>query len=89
MILGYEGFKMNVMAYTGYTFEYLMENANAENGYLEPAETAGLFGRRRIWDGQKATSLKFMGKFNQRFIDEKSLAAAKLYSLTTHGTTSR
>ena len=27
--------KLTVMAYTGYTYEYLVKNANEENGYLE------------------------------------------------------
>ena len=79
MILGYEDFKMNVMAYTGYTFEYLMENANAENGYLELLKRLDYLVDGEFEMDKKSYELKFMGSSNQRFIDvKKSLAAGEV-----------
>lgn len=79
MILGYEGFKMNVMAYTGYTFEYLMENANEENGYLELLKRLDYLVDGEFEMDKKSYELKFMGSSNQRFIDvKKSLAAGEV-----------
>ena len=79
MILGYEGFKMNVMAYTGSTFEYLMENANAENGYLELLKRLDYLVDGEFEMDKKSYELKFMGSSNQRFIDvKKSLAAGEV-----------
>ncbi len=61
--------KLGVIAYTGYTFEYLLSNANETNGYLELLQSIDY-----LIDGKFVLSLKsyecrFRGSTNQRIIN--------------------
>ena len=61
--------ELGVIAYSGYTFEYLLEHANEENGYLEL-----LHGIDYLIDGKfvlalKSYECKFRGSTNQRIIN--------------------
>ena len=60
---------LGIMAYSGYTIEYLMSNANDENGYMELLKVLDY-----LVDGPFVLSLKsyearFRGSTNQRIID--------------------
>lgn len=62
---------LNVITYTGYTFEYLKEHADAENGYESLINESD-----HIIDGpfiisKKNLMLSFRGSDNQRIIDVK------------------
>jgi anaerobic ribonucleoside-triphosphate reductase activating protein len=70
-ILAFDGFKLNLMAYTGYEFEYLVKHANAENGYMELLSRLDYLVDGRFILAKKSYELKFMGSSNQRFIDVK------------------
>lgn len=68
---------LNIITYTGYTFEYLQAHSNAENCYNELIEVSD-----HIVDGpfilsQKNLLLKFRGSENQRIIDVKQSLAEK------------
>lgn len=60
---------LNVVTYTGYTFEYLFSHADGSNGYRELLEVTD-----QLVDGpfilkQRDLTLKFRGSANQRIID--------------------
>lgn len=62
---------LNIMTYTGYTFEYLMSHSTDENGYRQLIDVCDY-----IVDGPFVLSLrdlmlKFKGSSNQRIIDVK------------------
>lgn len=69
---------LNVIAYSGYTVEYLLENADETNGYMDL-----LLQLDYLIDGPFVMSLKsyeakFRGSTNQRIIDvPKTLASGK------------
>ena len=75
--------KMNVIAYTGFDFEYLIQYADEKNGYMELLKECDY-----IIDGpfileERSLELKFRGSRNQRFIDVKrSLREGKTVALT-------
>ena len=70
---------LNIVTYTGFTYEYLTENANSENYYAEL-----LFVTDYLIDGlfeldKRDILLKFKGSSNQRIINvRKSLAEKKV-----------
>ena len=69
---------MTIISYTGFTFEQLLENANAENGYLELLNRLDGLVDGPFQIENKSLELKFMGSTNQRFLDVKrSLACGK------------
>lgn len=77
-IHGFKENTLNVIAYTGYTFEYLIENSNEENGYMELLKEVDYLIDGRFILEQKSLELKFRGSANQRFIDvKKSLECGK------------
>lgn len=65
------GLGLNIMTYTGYTFEYLMSHNTDDNGYRQLIDVCDY-----IVDGPFVLSLrdlmlKFKGSSNQRIIDVK------------------
>jgi anaerobic ribonucleoside-triphosphate reductase activating protein len=70
-ILKFDGFKMNLMAYTGFEFEYLLKAANEQNGYMKLLSKLDYLVDGRFILAQKSYELKFKGSANQRFIDVK------------------
>ncbi len=69
---------LGIMAYSGYTIEYLIAHANDENGYLELLSVLDY-----LIDGPFVLSLKsyearFRGSTNQRIIDVKKTLAARV-----------
>lgn len=70
---------MNIVTYTGYTFEYLTENANAENFYGELLSATDYMVDGPFELDKRDILLKFRGSSNQRIIDvKKSLAEKKV-----------
>ncbi|MBR4555611.1 MAG: anaerobic ribonucleoside-triphosphate reductase activating protein [Ruminococcus sp.] len=70
-IHAYEGFKLNVIAYTGFTYEELIADANEENGFMELLRECDYIIDGRFELAQRSLELKFRGSPNQRFIDVK------------------
>ena len=61
----------DIITYTGYTFEYLLENSNDENYYKELLEEIDILVDGKFDEEKKSYTLKFRGSSNQRFIDCK------------------
>lgn len=61
--------KLNVIVYTGYTFEYLLEHANAENGYLELLQNIDYLIDGKFVLALKSYECKYRGSTNQRIIN--------------------
>jgi anaerobic ribonucleoside-triphosphate reductase activating protein len=77
-ILSYKDRSLNVMAYTGFEFEYLVAHSTEENGYLTLLEKLDYLVDGRFELDKKSYELKFMGSSNQRFLDvKKSLKEGK------------
>lgn len=69
---------LDVMAFSGWTFEELTAGANEENGWLELLRELSLLVDGRFIESQKSLELKFRGSRNQRIIDvPRSLAAGR------------
>lgn len=70
--------KLNIMTYTGYTFEYLIGHANEENGWKELLEVSDYLVDGRFELDKKSYLLIFRGSTNQRILDcKKSIAEGK------------
>ena len=69
----------HIMIYTGYLFEYLIENGNEENYFLELLKLTDILVDGKFIIDQKDLLLKFRGSKNQRIIDvQKSLEESKV-----------
>lgn len=67
---------LNVVTYTGFTFEELMQGANDENGFLELLENTDILVDGKFILSKRSIDLNFKGSSNQRLLDvKKSLAA--------------
>lgn len=62
---------LDVITYTGYTFEYLKENANEENGWGELLKLTDFLVDGRFEIKKRSLALHFRGSSNQRIIDVK------------------
>lgn len=65
----FDGFKLNVIAYTGFTYEFLVANSNDENGYIELLKQIDFLIDGKFEKSLKSLDLKFRGSSNQRYID--------------------
>ena len=71
--------KLNVITYTGFKYEYLIQNSNAENGFMELLNRTDILIDGKFEIENKDENLKFMGSSNQRAIDvRKSLELDKI-----------
>lgn len=69
---------MNVVTYTGFKFEYLLENANDENGYMELLTNTDILVDGEFVLAKRSIDLTFKGSKNQRILDiPKSLKEKK------------
>jgi anaerobic ribonucleoside-triphosphate reductase activating protein len=69
---------LDIVTYTGYTFEYLLENATSNNGYLELLKVSDMLVDGKFEQSKHSYDLVFRGSSNQRFIDcKKSLKSMK------------
>lgn len=65
---------MNVVTYTGFDFEYLIENADDSNGYMDLLRETDILIDGRFILEQRSIDLMFKGSKNQRILDvRKSL----------------
>lgn len=70
---------LNVMVYSGYTFEQLIQNSNDRKGWMELLNNAKILVDGPFIQEQKDLLLKFRGSSNQRIINiEKSLASGNI-----------
>ncbi len=58
----------NIITYTGYTYEYLLENADEENGYLKLLEVSDYLIDGLFEQDKQSYELEFRGSSNQRII---------------------
>lgn len=73
---------LNIWCYTGYKFEYLLENSNDENKFRDLLENIDVLVDGRFEESLKEEGLKFKGSSNQRIIDvPKSLKAGEVVLL--------
>ena len=70
-IKAFKGFPLNLIVFTGFTFEELLAQGNDENGYLELLRECDYLIDGRFILSQRSLELKFRGSRNQRFIDVK------------------
>lgn len=63
--------KLDVITYTGYTYEELLENATKENNFMELLNRTDILIDGRFEIDKKKEGLKFRGSSNQRAIDVK------------------
>lgn len=72
-MLAKEGKKLNldIVTYTGYTYEYLLENASKHRGWGELLDETDILIDGRYEAGRRNLLLKFRGSENQRIIDVK------------------
>ena len=61
--------KYDVMTYTGFEFEYLLKNANEENGYLRLLKNTDILIDGKFDINKKSALALFRGSTNQRAID--------------------
>lgn len=62
---------LGLMAYTGYTIEYLLSHANDENGYLSLLKELDYLVDGPFVLSLKSYEAKFRGSTNQRIVDVK------------------
>lgn len=68
-------FKLNIISYTGFTFEQLIKNANEQNGYMQLLGQLDYLVDGKFILEKRSLELNFCGSSNQRFLDvKKSLA---------------
>ncbi len=73
---------INVWSYTGYTFEYIINNLSAKNGWRDLIENIDVLVDGRFEKDKLKDGLRFRGSTNQRIVDvKKSLNENKLYTL--------
>lgn len=72
--------RYDVMTYTGFEYEYLLKNANDDNGYLELLANTDILIDGKFDISKRSIAIPFRGSTNQRSIDvKKSLATDKIY----------
>ena len=60
---------LNIWCYTGYTFEYILENLNKRDGWEELLNNIDVLVDGKFEISKKIDGLKFKGSTNQRIID--------------------
>jgi anaerobic ribonucleoside-triphosphate reductase activating protein len=63
---------LDIITYTGYTFEYLLSHATPTNGYLELLKVSDMLVDGKFEKDKQSYDLVFKGSSNQRFIDCKN-----------------
>lgn len=62
---------LNVITYTGFTFEELLEKSTEENGFYKLLQNTDILVDGRFVQAKKSIDLNFKGSSNQRLIDVK------------------
>jgi anaerobic ribonucleoside-triphosphate reductase activating protein len=69
---------LDIVTYTGYTFEYLVDNADGENGFSELLSVTDILIDGRYIEEQRCLDVPFRGSLNQRILDcQRSLEEGK------------
>lgn len=63
--------KFDIMTYTGFEYEYLVKNANEENGYMELLRSSDILIDGKFDISKKSGLIPFRGSTNQRAINVK------------------
>ena len=66
-----KGLGYDIVTYTGYTFEYLLEHGNKENKWLDLLKVSDFLVDGRFELDKKRWDLRFRGSSNQRYLDCK------------------
>lgn len=66
---------LDIMTYTGYTYEYLLKNSSNNNGWANLLEETDILVDGRFEQEKKNLLLKFKGSENQRIIDLRKTKA--------------
>jgi anaerobic ribonucleoside-triphosphate reductase activating protein len=70
---------LDIICYSGYTFENLLENSTAENGYRELLGAIDFLIDGEFREAEKSFDLDFRGSRNQRWVNAKeSLKAGRV-----------
>lgn len=64
--------QLDIMAYTGFEFEYLLAHANEDNGYMRLLEQLDYLVDGPFVLEKKSIELNFRGSSNQRLLDVKA-----------------
>lgn len=73
---------LNIWSYTGYTFEYIKENAHKYKGWEELLSSIDVLVDGRFEQENRHEGLRFRGSANQRIVDVKSsLKSGKVVTL--------
>lgn len=71
--------RYNIIAYSGFEYEYLLEHSNEKNGFLELLQSVDVLIDGKFDKVLKSSEAKFRGSTNQRSIDvKKSLKENKI-----------
>jgi anaerobic ribonucleoside-triphosphate reductase activating protein len=74
---------LSVWTYTGYTYEYILENLDSRKGWRSLLENSDVLVDGPYVDDEKDLTLAFRGSSNQRLIDvQKSLLTGKVVTLS-------
>ena len=68
-IRAFKGFPLNIISYTGFTFEELVDKSTIDNGYMELLKRLDILVDGRFVLAQRTLELPFRGSKNQRYID--------------------
>lgn len=63
---------LNIITYTGYTYEYLLENSTSDNHYADLLAVTDILIDGKFEIEKKDYNLRFRGSSNQRIIDCKN-----------------
>ena len=63
--------KLDIITYTGFKYEYLVENASKDNGYMQLLEKTDILIDGKFEIDRKDENLLFRGSSNQRAINVK------------------
>lgn len=73
---------LNVWSYTGYTFEYILENKDKRKGWSDLLDYVDVLVDGKFEEDKKKEGLRFRGSSNQRIIDvQKSIKTGKIQEL--------
>jgi anaerobic ribonucleoside-triphosphate reductase activating protein len=75
----FKKYGINVWSYTGYTYEYIMENLYKVPGWKDLMDNLDIIVDGRFEEDKQEDALRFKGSSNQRIIDVKaSVGSGKL-----------
>lgn len=76
--------QLDIITYSGFTFEHLFKNANQYNGYLNLLKISDMLVDGKFEKDKQSYDLVFRGSSNQRFIDcKKSIKYKKAIEFKT------